>query len=105
MVTNYHAWVEVLDQLERDIEATERLAASDNPEASPLPSPWEPPRITGPLPDPLLQRAREIHRRQLAARAALGIALAAVRGRQQLTRRTARTARPPATPAYVDVSA
>lgn len=106
VVANYQAWVQVLDQLERDIEATEALASSDDPEAAPLPTDWQPPPIHGPVPEPLLPRAREIQRRQQEARAALGVALAAVRGRQQLARRKGMTApTPPATAAYVDVSA
>jgi hypothetical protein len=104
VVTNYHAWVQVLDQLERDIEATEKLARSENPETAPLPAPWEAPPVSGPVPEPLLPRAREIHRRQAEARAALGVALAAVRGRQQLAQRQARTAPSPPTAAYVDLS-
>lgn len=105
MHDDHLAWAEVLDQLERDAEMMERLAGSDAPEAGFQPAPWEPPAIRGPLPDELLDRAREVQRRQDAARAALTEALAAVRDRQRLSRRPAALPVTPARPAYVDISA
>ena len=101
---NARAWELVLDRLERDVEVTEELARADGVIAAPQPAPWDPPELNGPLPDHLLHRAREIHRRQTAARLALAEAMATNRGHtDRLTSRPASAAG--SAPAYVDVSA
>lgn len=105
---NLAAWEQVLDQLEADVAASEELLRSPDQVASaPAPSPWQAPQIDGPLPDQLLARAGELHRRQTAVRAALGAALDEARARRAQARRAAGPgprARASA-PAYVDVSA
>ena len=55
-------WETVLDRLEVEVLWAERLLRA----AKPLdPSGWTPPRAIGPMPEHLLERAREIHARQL----------------------------------------
>lgn len=101
---NLRAWTEVLDRLERDVEATEQLAAAaELPAVLPEPAPWQAPELDGPLPDQLLARARGIHQRQTAAKTALGRAIARSRAQQQSLRPRAAGGSP--TPAYLDVSA
>lgn len=103
---NVAAWTEVLDRLERDVEATEQLArATSTPLVAPEPSPWQPPYLDGPLPDELLGRAREIHERQTRAKAVLAAALEQSRVQQQTGRAGRTVATAPAAAAYVDVSA
>lgn len=102
------AWRDLLDRLERDVEATERLLES--PEVgleTPEKQPWEPPEIDGPLPDHLLERAMLLHRRQTAAREALeqAIARSRARARQQRSARPGRGAHATPEAAYLDVSA
>jgi hypothetical protein len=105
---NHGAWVSVLDRLQRDVEAIERTIGAGEPVTSaPAPEPWQPPALDGPLPDSLLARATELHRRQSAARAFLTDALARARAEQQAVPRSARagaTAHGTAS-AYVDISA
>ncbi len=101
---NARAWEAVLDRLERDVEAIEELArAADGVIVAPTTVPWEPPDINGPLPDHLLQRAREIHHRQTVARRDLAEAMAA--NRVDADRVTPRSTATPVSTAYVDVSA
>ncbi len=102
---NARAWEAVLDRLERDVEVTEELArAADGVAVAPQPAPWEPPELHGPLPDHLLHRAREIHRRQTEARALLSGAMAVNRAQVgRVALRPAASTGP--APAYVDVSA
>lgn len=105
---NLEAWVEVLDRLEADVAASEELLLSPEPPATPpAPSPWQTPQLDGPLPDQLLPRAAELHRRQVAAREALAAALDEARARRAQARRAAGLGTRPQTvlPAYVDVSA
>jgi hypothetical protein len=103
---NHRAWIEVLDRLERDVAAHEELLRRNNPFQPFEPEPWQPPEVNGPLPDALLPRAREIHQRQTAVKAALAKAMVAIRAQQRRSDRPQRnTATAPATPAYVDVSA
>ena len=102
---NRRAWTEVLDRLEGDVEALEASLHSGAVSAPPTPSPWQPPELDGPLPDDLLDRARDIHQRQTSARTALAEALVEARARQELARRPVRPSRTLAAAAYVDVSA
>lgn len=105
---NLRAWQEVLDRLERDVQATEQLAvaaASSPVPIAPEPAPWQPPQLDGPLPDQLLGRAREIHLRQTRAKAALSAALEKSRAEQQATRSARRAPAATPAPAYIDVSA
>lgn len=99
------AWAAALDDLERHLRSAEELASADGAIDAAPPAAWEPPALTEPMPRALLPRARELQLRQLAAQAALGDALAVVRGRQQLARRATHMTPAPATPAYVDVTA
>lgn len=102
---NTRAWETVLDRLERDVAVTEQLVRSpEGVTVLPAPAPWDPPALNGPLPDHLLGRAREIHRRQTEARAGLADALATNRARSlRISPRPAAGTGPVA--AYVDVSA
>jgi hypothetical protein len=105
-VRNREAWAEVLDRLEHDVAATEELLGSGEPlTARRDPAPWQAPQLDGPLPEELLARAHDIHRRQTAARAAPARALADSRSQQEAVRRPARPREAAAPPAYVDVSA
>jgi hypothetical protein len=102
---NHRAWTAVLDRLERDVLDHEELLRRNNPFEPFEPEPWEPPQVNGALPDALLPRAREIHRRQTAVKAALAKAMVAIRAQQRRTDRPRTATAAPATPAYVDVSA
>ena len=103
---NHRAWTEVLDRLERDVVAHEELLRRNNPFQPFEPEPWQPPQVNGALPDSLLPRAREIHRRQTEVKAALSRAMVAIRAQQRRTERPRPSSTSaPATPAYVDVSA
>ena len=54
-------WETVLDRLEVEVLWAERLLRA----AKPLdPTGWSPPRAIGPMPEHLLERARDIHARQ-----------------------------------------
>lgn len=102
---NTHAWEAVLDRLERDVEVTEELVrAADGRPYVAQPAQWDPPELHGPLPDHLLQRAREVHHRLTEARAMLSCAVAA--NRASADRLATRPLSPTGSaPAYVDVSA
>lgn len=105
-VRNREAWAEVLDRLERDVAATEELLGSGAPLTAPREAaPWQAPQLDGPLPEEMLGRAHDLHRRQAAARAALDRALAEARSQQEAVRRPARHHEVSAPPVYVDVSA
>jgi hypothetical protein len=106
-IANRRAWLEVLSQIERDLDEAEeqarRVAAGASPRPA-EPSRWVPPAIDGPIPDDLLPRAHEIHRRQGEVRQALGDAVASTRQEQQLlASRPGKVAT--AAPAYVDITA
>ena len=93
-------WEDTLDALERAVQAAARLAARPG-SAGPLPAPtaWVPPVPDGPLPPALLDRARDLLRRQ--AEVSQDLARAAARTRAEL----AGLDRPAPVAAYVDVSA
>ena len=97
------AWEAVLDRLERDVAQSEEMARTGG-DPTPV-EPWQPPVLRSPLPDELLARARDLHERQLRARAPLDAALARTRRQQQRSRRSVPQPARPAAPAYVDVSA
>lgn len=94
------AWLAELDRLELDVLVLERRLATASP---PHASTWEPPSLTLPLPAELLDRAREIERRQLAALAALRDALDGLGRQRALTQRMTQTA--PERPVYLDTRA
>ncbi|MFC6288147.1 hypothetical protein ACFP3Q_13805 [Nocardioides sp. GCM10027113] len=104
---NYDAWVEILDRLERDVVAHERLLHTGNVFAPFEPEPWIPPAVNGALPDSLLPRAQAIHQRQTKVKTELAKAMAAVRAKHRMADRAGRSgvAQAPATATYVDVSA
>lgn len=66
----HDAWVAALDELELTLEQTERLLAQgyvDPPAAAhqePVPAPWQPPRLEGPMPGDLRTRALALFHRQ-----------------------------------------
>ncbi|HET8969627.1 MAG TPA: hypothetical protein VFN19_01100 [Candidatus Nanopelagicales bacterium] len=102
---NARAWEAVLDRLERDVAVTEQLArTTEGTVVAPQPAPWEPPLLDGPLPDHLLHRARDLHRRQTEARSLLSGAMAANRASADRLATRPTTGAGPAS-AYVDVSA
>jgi hypothetical protein len=98
-------WTEVLDLLEREVEAAEQLLAAGAPADHHLdPGPWQAPPLAGPLPETLRTRASALARRQAAvqadlSRAALDVAAGLGRTRRPAFRGTS------AAPVYVDVSA
>lgn len=103
-VVDVEAWAEVLDRLERDVAQSEELARTGG-QARPVEA-WVPPVLRGPLPDELLDRARTLLDRQLAARSVLAAQVLENRAQQQAhpaPRHGAHAAT--AAPAYVDVSA
>ncbi len=57
------AWAAALDELELTLETTERLLAGELPDEVDVPA-WAPPRIPGPLPQDLLERAQALLGRQ-----------------------------------------
>lgn len=98
------AWSEALDELELHADLAERLLAHHHlprPERDRLAA-WHPPAGLGPLPAPLLERARALLARQseLARRAAD----AALLSRRHLAAVDGMIARPEADPVFVDVA-
>lgn len=94
------AWLAELDRLELDVLVLERRLATGS---APHASTWEPPTLSSPLPPELLDRARAIEQRQLAALAALREALDGLGRQRALTQRMTHTA--PERPVYLDTRA
>jgi hypothetical protein len=94
-------WESALDRLELDVQVAEQLLAAHT---APVPQPWEPPSLRGPMPDDLLPRARLLHERQLAVTRDLALAATSTRRHVALTARLTGTA-PAEVPVYLDVTA
>ncbi|WP_083707261.1 hypothetical protein [Intrasporangium flavum] len=99
------SWDAVLDRLETDLAAVERSLAERAPtesdvEAAQLRT-WVPPRGLGPLPDRLIDRARELAAAQ--ARVAERLDLLHTATAHQLSALRSLPATPPRTPVFVDV--
>lgn len=95
-------WTLVLDRLERDVLAVERVLAGDAPVSGGDFEPWRVPRTSGPLPVGLAERARHIAHRQVAVQAALVERMRSARQQAAVVRRLG--TRSPG-PAYVDTQA
>ena len=99
------SWDAVLDRLEADLAAVERSLAERAPTESDVASAqlrtWVPPRGLGPLPDRLIDRARELAAAQ--ARVAERLDLLHTATAHQLTALRALPPTPPRTPVFVDV--
>jgi len=96
------AWAAALDELEREVERAEHLAATSAVEHL---ADWVPPTGIGPLPHHLVARARLLADRQQAVIARLAPLLHDTRQRLQVSRRIGGATTKPAPPVYVDVTA
>lgn len=99
---DFHAeWVAELARLEVDVELAEALLFADS---APLPEPWAPPVMRGPLPADLEPRARLVLERQLAVAHRVAERLTVTGRHQRLTQKIRNTASPDI-PIYIDLSA
>jgi hypothetical protein len=103
-------WGEVLDELERHVEAAERIAVESAGAAStagttPSGHPWEAPVGLGPLPHELRARAELLLDRQRRALDRVAPLLEGTRERLQGVRRVGPGSSRPGTAVYVDVTA
>jgi len=97
------AWLAVLDELDRDVEAVEALLVREHSRRElPVADPWAPPAGLGPLPLDLRPRADGILSRQLAAAAAVAAALATNRRQAAVAARIETGGAAAPRPAYVD---
>lgn len=96
------AWAAALDDLERELERAEHLAAASAVEEL---ADWVPPTGLGPLPHHLVARARALVDRQQAVIARLAPLLRDTRQQLQVSRRIGDVTTRPTTPVYVDVTA
>lgn len=102
------AWEGALDGLELDVERAEALlravhAGEMGAGATPATAAWLPLSRLGPLPESMLDRARQVHTRQLSI--AGEIASAVVRSRRELALVRRLTGPAPASrPMFVDAS-
>jgi hypothetical protein len=96
------AWTEALDQLELDVEETERLLVGNHPTVDEVQGRrWVAPTNLGPLPETLVERAQAINLRQLETARRLGLALGATRKESELAHRLSPFSAT-AAPVYVD---
>ena len=99
------SWDAVLDRLEADLAAVERSLAERAPTESDVAAAqlrtWVPPRGLGPLPERLIDRARELADAQ--ARVAERLDLLHTATAHQLTALRALPPTPQRTPVFVDV--
>ena len=99
---DFHAeWIAELERLEVDVELAEALLVADS---APLPEPWTPPVMRGPLPADLEPRARLILERQLAVAHRVAERVTATGRHRRLTQKIRDTASPDI-PVYIDLSA
>jgi hypothetical protein len=97
------AWLAVLDELDRDVEAVEALLAQEHGlRELPVADPWAPPTGLGPLPLDLRPRADGILARQLAAAREITVALATNRRQAAVAARIETGSGAAPRPAYVD---
>jgi uncharacterized protein (DUF2236 family) len=97
-------WERALADLELEVEHAEellRVAHLPTPHEVAERAAWRPPVGLGPLPAPLLDRARTLHARQLDV--ARRLAEQAAVSRRHLAATAALRARPAATPVYLDL--
>lgn len=97
------AWEAALTELEVDVAAVEAMLALDRIAEAPPRDPWAPPVGLGPLPAPLVDRARTLLDRQIEVGRRLAEAA-------ELSRRHSRAAQalrqaPPSVPVYLDTPA
>ncbi|MDQ0424697.1 MULTISPECIES: hypothetical protein [Cellulomonas] len=101
----FHAsWEQALADLELEVEHAEellRVAHLPTPQEVAERTAWHPPAGLGPLPAPLLDRARTLHARQLDV--AHRLAEQAAVSRRHLAATSALRARPAAAPVYLDL--
>ncbi|MGN6242596.1 MAG: hypothetical protein ACTHQ3_02875 [Motilibacteraceae bacterium] len=98
------AWVAALDELELEVDRAEALLRGHDPLAPPLQQPqWVPPQLPGPLPEHLLERARDILDRQLAVSAEIAHTMMGNRRHAAYVRQLGSGARREI-PVYVDAS-
>lgn len=96
-------WEAALEALELDVSAAEELLrVAHLPDVAEVArvAAWHPPAGLGPLPAPLLTRARTLLDRQLEV--AVLVAQATVASRRQMVATRALRARPAALPVYLD---
>lgn len=99
------SWETALDRLELEVIYIERLIIDPDAEHEAL-DPWDEPRLTGPIPADLVERAVEIRSRQERAERALAEALDRTRQQHQFAARVDRATGGRSRPAiYVDVDA
>src|SRR5687768_15206223 len=97
------AWVTALDALEADVDAVERMIASEHrSQELPAATPWAPPEGLGPLPLDLRPRADFIMTRQLAVALAVSTAMTANRRQTQFASRVEVGTVGKMPPTYVD---
>ena len=97
-------WEQALADLEIEVERAEellRVAHLPTPPEVAVRATWQPPAGLGPLPVPLLDRARALHTRQLDV--ARRLAEQAAVSRRHLAATAALRARPDAVAVYVDL--
>ena len=97
------AWESALAALEIDVAAAEAMLSLDHIADAPPRDPWAPPAGLGPLPAPLVDRARTLLDRQIEVGRRLAEAA-------ELSRRHSRAAQalrqaPPSVPVYLDTPA
>ncbi len=97
------AWEAALGELELDVAAAEAMLTLDHIADAQPQSPWAPPVGLGPLPAPLVDRARALLDRQIEVGRRLAEAA-------ELSRRHSRAAQalrqvPPSVPVYLDTPA
>ena len=96
------AWIDALDRLELDVDATERMltglpvSVAESQEQR-----WTAPTGFPPLPDSLNERAMQINARQIEVARRIALALAATRRESDLAHRLSPQG-PDAPPVYVD---
>lgn len=95
-------WETALDRLELDVILAERVL--EDPTRS-LPEPWDEPQLSGPIPESLQQRARDISERQRRVQAQLATQLAVVNRHQDFASRVEQATRRPDVPVYLDLQA
>lgn len=107
--TDTHAgWTAALDRLEADVHELEVRRLDDlaaGPPDVPGATPWEAPADLGPIPAPLVPRAREVLARQRDAAAALADALERTARQQRYAERVSDSTTTAQPPAYLDVTA
>jgi len=97
-------WERALADLEIEVEHAEeqlRVAHLPAPPGLAARAAWQPPSGLGPLPAPLVERARALHTRQLEV--AQRLAEQAAVSRRHLTATEAMRAQPAAVPVYLDL--